>query len=351
MILRKGALVFSAMTVLLTGCSERIPAGKASFVYMSEKRDNGLGGTYELVEYYPHEQQKAYINREIDGLHYRNSYYDGTKLYLSLSHKFLIYDSTTKQVKQLEGTVGNAIKKINGEIWFGLDNGFGPDDGYAGSLCKLNEEAVLDCLYELKNQRPDDFYFDLKNQVFFVAGPGVGETDDESSEQYKVMKYDMRTGAGESVRNNGQQILAGRLTNICPGQFITSDGDIYQETGEKIGEVLDRNGAKLNAQVNDLIMNTTVFIGHYNKSFEVYGCENNNVTHLKTIELSYEANLYPVYFSWETTDDGEISMPIESKDEFFDFIGFQSVNTRTGEVQVHLFDEPVYRLHSIARFV
>jgi len=164
------------------------------------------------------------------------------------------------------------------------------------------------------------------------------------------MKYDMQTGDGVAIKSDGKQILAGRLTHICPGQFITGAGDIYKETGEKIGEVVSLNGDKLDAQINDLTNNTTIFVGKGDKSLEVYDCANNTIKHIRTIELKYEANLYPAYHSWETTDAGEITMPIISQEDSFESIGFQSVNTRTGIVEVHLFDEPVYRLHAIARF-
>jgi hypothetical protein len=313
---------------------------------MSERSD---AGGYDLVEYYPSLAHKAYVNQSIDGVHYRNSYYDDEKLYLSLSHTLLIYNNVTKQTKELKGFVSNAMKKINGEIWVGLDNGFGTD-GYSGSLCKINFEVELDCLYELKNQRLDDFYINFEEQVFYVAGPGVGENDTEAEQQYKVMKYDMHTGEGIDIRNNGQQIIASRLTHICPGQFITSEADIYLETGEKIGEVIGTKGKKLKNQINDLVMNEVAFLDYENNLLEIYNCNKNTISHVRTIELAYVPDIYPEYRAWETTDDGEISMPIRSTEDSFLYPGFQSINLRTGEVQVHLFDEPVYRLHAVARF-
>jgi len=218
-------------------------------------------------------------------------------------------------------------------------------------LCKITEAISVDCLYEVKNQQINDFYIDFENQVFYGAGQGVGKEPGDKSEQIKVVKYNMQTGEETSIRNQGEHIEALRLTNICPGQFITDDGDIHRETGEKIGEVLGAKGKKVQNQINDVLVNETTFLDYDNKLMEVYGCEGNKVQHRRTIKLDYEPNTYPAYYSWETTNDGEITMPIQAKDDIFESIGFQSVNTRTGEVEVHLFDEPVYELHSIARFV
>jgi hypothetical protein len=242
------------------------------------------------------------------------------------------------------------MKKINGEIWVAIDKGLG-EEGYSSSLCKITEELTVNCLYEVKNQQVTDFYIDFTKQVFYGAGPGVGKESGDKNTQTKVVKYDMQTGEETSVRYKDQHIVAARLTNICPGQFITSDADIYLETGEKIGEVIGTKGKKVDDQINDLVMKETTFLDYDNKLMEVYGCEDNKVKHKRTIHLDYEPNTYPGYFSWETTDEGEITMPIDSGDDIFEFIGFQSVNTRTGEVEVHLFDEPVSQLHSIARFV
>jgi len=349
--LKKWKILLSSIVlfaVVLVGCSS--PDGKASFVYLSEQRGSGFNPTYEFVEYYPQEERKQYVNRQVDGNHYRNSYYDGKKLYLSLSHTFFIYDSETKKVTELQGTVSNGIKKINDEIWLAVDNGF-VEDGYSSSLCKLTDDLKVNCLYEMKNQRVDDFYFNFSEQIMYGAGPGVGKEPGEISQQYKVMKYNLRTGEEETVWNNGSHILAGRLTNICPGEFITSDGDIYKETGEKVGEIIGTSGEKLNSQINDLTMNETTFLDYDNNLLEVYGCEGGVVRHRRTVQLDYQPNIYPVYYAWETTDDGEITMPINDPDDIFEFIGFQSVNVRTGEIEVYMFDEPVYELHAIARFV
>jgi len=341
----KRTIIFGVVIVLaLVACSQS-PKGAAPFVYLREKEEDG----YEFVEYYPTENQKNYVNKRVDGVHYRNSYYDGEKLYLSLSHTLFVYDSKTKTVKELKGKISNAIKKINGEVWLALDNGL-QETGYSSSLCKINEKIEVDCLYEIKNQQVDDFYLDFSRQTFYAAGPGVGKEAGELQQQLKVVKYDMQTGEETSLKNNGRHIIAARVTNICPGQFVTSDAEIYQETGEKIGDLLGTKGQKLHNQINDLVMNETTFLDYDNMLLEVYGCENNKIIHKRTINLNYEPNTYPAAHSWETTDEGEISMPINEKDDIFKFIGFQSVNTRTGVVEVYLFDEPVYRLHAIARF-
>jgi len=344
--LKKILGVIFAVIMLLSGCTNNSPAGVAPYVYMHSKEEGG----YEVVEYYPDEEVKQYVNTDLYGVHYRNSYYDGMKFYFSLSHAFFVYDSTTKKIKELATYVSNAIKKINGEIWVALDHGL-VSGGYVSKLCKINEEIELNCLYEVKNQQVTDFYIDFDKQVFYAAGSGVGQEAGESPSQYKVVKYDMQTGEETIVRNDGKHIIAGRLTHICPGQFITSDADIYEETGEKIGEVVGTNKHKLNAQINDIAMNETTFVDGDHNLFEVYGCENNQIKHRRTIELKYPPDLYPVYYSWETADNGEITMPIRSEDDVFEYIGMQSVNVRTGEVTVHLFDEPVYRVHAIARFV
>jgi len=215
----------------------------------------------------------------------------------------------------------------------------------------MTEQLTFDCVYEIKNQQVSDFYINFEEQVFYAAGPGVDKEPGDTPHQYKVVRYDMSTGESTSVRNNGQQIVAGRLAHICPGQFITSDADIYEETGAKIGEVIGTNGTKLKNQINDLVMHETIFLDSAHNLLEVYGCEKNQTTHRRTIELNYTPDIYPGYHSWETTDDGEITMPILAEDDVFEFIGIQSVNVRTGEVIVHLFDEPVYRLHAVARFV
>jgi len=317
---RKLSIIACALIIILASCNGG-PIGKPSFVYVNSTDD----GRYEVVEYYLNESVKQYVNN-------------------------FVYDSVTKKLKELTDYVSNAIKKINGEVWFAFDNGFG-ENGYSSSLCKITEAITVDCLYEIKNQQVDDFYIDFENQVFYGAGPGVGKEPEDKNTQTKVVKYNMQTGEETIVKNNGKHIEALRLTNICPGQFITDDGDIHRETGEKIGEIVDKNGEKLIAQINDLKMQTTIFVGSDRKSLEVYGCEDNQTKHMKTIELSYEPDIYPTYHSWETADNGEITMPIRSEDDIFEYIGFQSVNTRTGEVEVHLFDEPVSQLHSIARFV
>jgi len=341
---RKNFLVIvCTLVIVLTSCNAR-PSGKAPFVYLNST-DNGM---YEMIEYYPDEKMKSYVIKDIIGMFYENSYYDGAKYYVSVANAIFVYDSATKKVKELSGYVSNAIKKINGEIWFAFDKGFG-EHGYSSALCKITESLAVDCLYEIKNQQVSDFYIDFAKQTFYTAGLGVGKTAKEMSEQYKVMKYDMQTGEEESVLNNGNHIMADRLTNICPGQFIV-DGDIYLETGEKMGEIKDRQGKKLELQINDVAMSTTAFLGSDKMSLEVYGCKDNKPTHVRTIKLAHEPDIYPAQFSWDTADNGEITMPIDSGDGILEFIGFQSVNTRTGEVEVHLFDEPVYELHSIARF-
>lgn len=339
-------LVLISCSLFLASCTNTVQRGIAPYVYLNEKREGG----YNFVEYYPDEVTKTEINKEVYGEHYLNSYYDGKKLYLSLSHTFFVYDSETKQLKELTGYVSNAIKKINGEIWLALDNGL-QAEGYSSSLCKITEALTVDCLYEMKNQQVTDFYIDFEQQVFFGAGAGLGKEEGDDGEQYKIVKYNMQTGEETSVRNNGKQILAGRLTHICPNQFITSDGDIYHESGEKIGEVIGTRGEKLKNQINDLVMNETIFLDYDYNLLEVYGCENNQVKHLRTIELDYTPDIYPGYHSWETTDSGEITMPILSEEDIFESIGIQSVNVRTGEVAVYLFDEPIYRLHSVARFL
>jgi hypothetical protein len=343
---RKNILFFScAVLLLLTSCIKRSPLGTAPFVYMRENREYG----YEFIEYYPTEEVAEYINTKVNGVHYRNAYYDGQKFYVSLSHALFVYDGVSKKITEFSDTVSNAIKKINGEIWLAIDNGFG-EQGYSSSLCKMNDQLEINCLYEIKNQQINDFYIDFENEVFYGAGAGVKKEPGDTDQQHKIVQYNMQTGEEKSVRTNGKHILADRLTHICPGQFITSDGDIYRETGEKIGEVIGRDGKQVNSQINDVTDNTTIFLGNDDKSLEVYGCKDNKTTRIKTIELEYMPNIYPTSHSWETSDDGEISMPIRSDDDIFEFIGFQSVNVRTGEVQVHLFDEPVYRLHAVARF-
>jgi len=337
--------VFLLLVVVLTSCFNPSPAGIAPFVYMAELEDYD----YKIIEYYPDEERKQYVNKQISGDHYRNAYYDGQKFYLSMSHTFFIYDSVTKKVKELPGVISNALKKINGEIWVATDNGLRPGR-YSSSLCKINEADELECLYDINNQQVDDFYIDFERQVFYAAGPGV-PGDNRRGVEDKVVKYSMVTGEEENVRNDGKQIVAARLSNICPGTFITSDADIYRETGEKIGEIRGSKGQQVYHQINDLVAGETAFLDYDNKLLEVYGCDNDQVSHRRTIQLNYEPNTYPGYHSWETTDTGEITLPIEVRNEWTEYIGFQSINLRTGEVQVHLFDEPVYKLHAVARFV
>jgi len=330
--------------MVLTSCRVNRPEGIAAFVYLSGDRSVG----HSFVEYYPAEEQKQYVNTNVGGDHYLNSYYDGTKLYLSLGHAFYVYDSLTKNVTELVGYTTDAIKKINGDVWVALENGF-TEEGFMSSLCKISDDLQFDCLYKAKNQQLTDFYFDFENQVFYGAGLGVHPV--RGGGEYKVVKYDMQSGEEIDIRNEGEQIMTSRLTNICLGHFITSDGNIYRETGEKVGEVIGTKGKRLNSPVNDIVKNTTAFVDYDNKLIEVYGCKNDEISHIRTIGLSYEPNLYPVSHSWETTDNGEISMPIDLEGDIFEYIGFQSINLRTGEVQVHLFDERVHMLHAVARFV
>jgi hypothetical protein len=327
----------------LTSCAPRSPAGVAPFIYLSGDRNEG----HSFVEYYPAEEQKQYMNKNVGGWHYLNSYNDGKKFYLSLEHSLFIYDSESKKITELSDYASNAIKKINGNVWFARDNGF-TSDGYSSSLCKIDDETDVECLYEIKNQQISDFYIDFEQQVFFGAGLGVSAT--HGGGEYKLTKYDMKSGDEIRMYSDGEGIVADRLSHICPRQFIV-DGDIYRDTGEKIGVVKDSEGNKLELQINDIAMNTTAFFGADKRSLEVYGCKGNETVHLKTIKLDYAPDIYPGSHSSETTDDGEISMPIISEDNIFEAIGFQSVNIRTGEVQVHLFDERVYELHAVARFV
>jgi len=328
--------------VILTSCTRSSPTGVAPYIYLSG--DRKIGHTF--VEYYPAEQPKQYINKNVGGWHYLNSYNDGKRFYLSLAHALFIYDSESKQITELPEYASNAMKKINGDIWFVHGNGF-DEGGYSSSLCKINDKLDVECLFEVKNQQITDFYIDFEQQVFFGAGLGVSSL--HGGGEYKVVKYDMSTGEEKNVRNDGEEITTGRIANICPRQFIV-DGDIYRDTGEKIGVVKDSAGNKLELQINDIAMNSTAFFGADKMSLEVYGCKNNETVHLKTIKLDYAPDIYPASHSSETTDDGEISMPIISDDNIFEFIGFQSVNLRTGEIQVHLFDERVYELHAVARF-
>jgi len=342
--LKKLGLVLCLIILVLISCAPRSPTGVAPFIYLSGDRKEG----HSFVEYYPAEEQKQYLNKNVGGDHYINSYNDGKRLYLSLGHALFVYDSPSKKIKEFVGYESNAMKKINGDVWVALDKGLRVE-GYLTTLCKLTNDWQFECLYEAKNQQLTDFYFDFDNQVFYGAGPGVSAI--HGGGEFKVTKYDMQTGEEIDLRNAGEKIVAGRLTSICPGQFITSDGDIYRETGEKIGEVIGTTGKKLSSQVNDVVGGKTVFLDSDSKLMEVYTCKNNKTTHERTIKLTQRPNLYPVYHSWETTDDGEISMPIRSDDNIFEHIGFQSVNVRTGEVQVHLFDERVHEVHAVARFV
>jgi len=337
--------VLLLLTVILTSCFNPSPAGIAPFVYLAEADD----GDYRFVEYYPHEDIKAYEKKQTPGMQYLNSYYDGQNWYVSLSHTFFIYDTLTKEVKELKGYNSNAIKKINGEIWVATDNGL-RSKGYSSSLCKINEAVEMECLYDINNQQVNDFYIDFERQVFYAAGPGVPE-DNRRGVEDKVVKYSMITGKEESVRNDGKQIVAARLSNVCPGIFITSEADIYRETGEKIGRLTGTKEQQVYNQINDLVAGEAAFLDYDNKLLEVYGCDKGQVVHRRTIELNYAPNTYPGYHSWETTDEGEVTLPINEEDDNFSFIGFQSVNLRTGEVQVHLFDEPIYNLHAVARFV
>jgi len=341
--LRKISAVFCISIISFTSCAPKSPARVAPFVYLSGDRNVG----HSFIEYYPDEELKDYLNENVGGDHYLNSYNDGKRFYLSLGHALFVYDSASKIVTELIGYASNAIKKINGEVWIVRDNGLG-ENGYSSSLCKINEEIRVTCLYEVKNQQLSDFYIDFEKQIFFGAGLGVSPI--HGGGDYKIVKYDMRINTETIMMNNSKLIASDRLTNICPGQFIV-DGDIYQETGKKIGEVKDSQGNKLELQINDIGTNTTAFLGADDMSLEVYGCKNNKTSYLKTIKLNNSPNIYPASQSWETTDDGEISMPIQSEDNIFEFIGFQSVNLRTGEIQVHLFDERVHMLHAVARFV
>jgi len=343
---RRNMLFIACVFILiLTSCVNNSPTGIAPFVYVREKDQGG----YEVVEYYMTNPVTEYINKELNGVHYLNSYYDENRYYFGLSHAFFVYERETKRIIELGRMSVNAVKKINDEIWVALDIGL-QRDGYVSSLCKINEQTEIDCLYDVKNQQIHDFYIDFENQVFYSAGPGVNKKSKDMDQEYKVLQYNMQTGEEVTIKYNEHEIEADRLTHICPGQFITGDGDIYQETGEKIGEVIGTKGKKLNTQINDLSMNETTFLDYDNKLLEVYGCEDSKLNHRRTIILEYEPNIYPDYYSWETTDEGEITMPIDSGDNIFEYIGFQSVNTRSGEVQVYLFDESVYNLHSIARF-
>jgi len=340
--------VFSALglfVVALSGCGNPPPSGIAPFVYMAELEDYD----YKFIEYYPNAAIKSYVNMQIPGVHYRNAYYDGQKLYLSMSHTFFIYDSITKKVKELPGIISNAIKKINGDVWLATDNGLS-SEGYSSSLCKINVTVELECLYEINNQQIDDFYIDFDNEVFYGSGAGVS-SDDSRQAELKVVEYNMRTGEETVLQSNGRKITSQRLANICPGQFVTDDGDVYMETGEKISEVFGTKGKKLQRYINDAVKKEAAFLDYDNNLLEVYGCRNDEVTHLRTIILENKPSIYPVTHSWETTDSGEISMPIRSEENTSEYLGFQSINLRTGEVQVYLFDEPVYKLHAVARFV
>jgi len=330
--LRKISAIFCISIISFTSCVPKSPARVAPFVYLSGDRNVG----HSFIEYYPDEELKL------------NSYNDGKRLYLSLGHALFVYDSVSKKVIELDGYETNALKKIGHDVWVALDKGMS-ESGYSTSLCKLSDDLQFDCVYEARNQQITDFYFDFDQEVFYGAGPGISTIHDGG--EYKVVKYNMRTGEETEVQNNGDHIIAGRLTNICPGEFITSDADIYSESGEKVGEVIGANGTKLKNQINDLINNETTFLDYDNNLLEVYGCENNKVKHKRTINLTYGPRIYPAYHSKETTDEGEISMPIAEIGEIFEYIGFQSVNLRTGEVQVHLFDERVHMLHAVARFV
>jgi len=329
------------LAVILTSCENPSPAGIAPFVYLAEPEY----GDYRFIEYYPDEAVKTYIKKQVPGMQYLNSYYDGQKWYVSLSHTFFIYDTLTKQVKELKGYNSNAIKKINGEIWVVTDNGL-REDGYSSSLCKINEITELECYYDIDNQQVTDFYIDFDRQIFYASGPGVS-IDEDKRPQLKVVQYNMRTGAEIIVG----QIASERLANVCLHQFITDEGIVYRETGEKIGEIIGTKGKQLQRYINDQRERETTFLDYEHNLLEVYGCDNNTVRHRRTIHLKYKPSIYPVSHARETTDDGEITLPISEEDDIFSFIGFQSINLRTGEVQVHLFDEPVYKIHAIARFV
>jgi len=341
--LKKTMIIIFLIIFVCTSCVGKTPQGIAPFIYLSGDRKTG----HSFVEYYPDEVPQGYLNKNVGGDHYLNSYNDGKRLYVSLGHALFVYDSETKRVTELDGYASNAIKKVNGEVWIAKDNGLS-ESGYSTSLCKVTEMLEVNCLHEAKNQQITDFYFDFDKQVFYGAGMGVSAA--HGGGEYKVVKYNMQTGEEITLEYAGKRIEADRLTNICPGQFIV-DGDIYEDTGNKIGEVQDAAGNRLEVQINDVSNNVVAFLGADNMSFEIYGCEDNETVHHKTIKLKHAANLYPVSHSWETTDAGEISMPIESAEHIFSYIGFQSVNLRTGEVQVHLLEEAVYFLHAVARFV
>ncbi|GBU10388.1 hypothetical protein AwErysi_00040 [Erysipelotrichaceae bacterium] len=333
---------------MLAGCAGT-NGTRVQFVYIAP----GGNTAYQIVENTVVDEQLNMIKAKKIGKPWSymghalfgNTYYDGQKMYSSIGPNLYIYDSITAKTTIHKGYSSYAMKKINGDMWIATQS------GKTTRLCKIDEKQTVECQYEVENHQITDFYFNFDENTLFATGTGSGVETGDMMDQYKVVKYDLMTGVETILKHGGEHILGARLANICPGQFITSNGNIYTTDGEKIGAIIGTSGQQLSGLVNDQIAGTAAFMDYDNNLFEVYSCENNTPVLQRVIELSHEPDTFPESYSRESADNGEISMRIRSNEDFSETIGIQSVNLRSGKVEVYYFDEPVTNIHAVARFL